>query len=357
MKFNSYKIRLLTFTIILLSLILAAYQFVESAPPNEITIATGKEGGGYYKFASVYQEQLAKQQFTLRIQPTSGSVETLKLLKEGLVDAGFVQGGIGQYKLKPEGLQAVASLFYEPLWVFYRREQPIENLLDLRGKRVAVGEIGSGTMPMATQLLYDNNIHQGNTDFLYLSSTQALEKIQSHEVDAAFFVMSPSSPVIAKLLAQPDIKLLNFRRAAAYASHYPFLTTVTLGEGMIDLVNDLPQQDTILLAATASLVVREDLHPDVIHLLLTTAIDIHKEGGILEKKDQFPSTQFVEFPLNPSAQQLIQHGPTWLHRVFPFWIASTLDHLKILLVPLVIIILLLIKRVLSLYPKSLDRNH
>ena len=335
--------------IVIISLsLLIAYQFVDPPPPQEARIATGREGGGYHSFALKYQELLAQDKFQLDIQPTAGSIEVLKLLKTGKVSMGLVQGGTGK-TVSSQGLQSLASLFFEPLWVFYRKEQTINYLYDLRGKRIAIGEKGSGTRPLALELLQDNRVTQDNTTFLALSSKAAVKKISAGEIDAAFFVISPKASLISELFNNPAIELMNFKRSIAYKRRYPYLTTVKIGEGMIDLEKNIPTEDKTLLAATASLVIRDNLHPDIIQLLLGKLKEVHKTGGLLETKGQFPSEKFVEFPVNKEASYYLEHGPSWLQRVFPFWIASKLDRLKILLIPLIAIMLPLLKSALPIY--------
>ncbi|HIE00478.1 MAG TPA: TAXI family TRAP transporter solute-binding subunit [Thiotrichaceae bacterium] len=351
MKCDSCKIGIIIVAVILLTLIIA-YQFVEPPPPDEIRIATGREGGGYHTFALEYQKRLADEQFQLDIQPTAGSIEVLKQLKSGEVSVGLVQGGTAK-AVSTEGLQSLASLFYEPVWVFYRKALSFEYLFELRGKRIAVGEEGSGTRPIAVQLLLDNQVTEDNSTFVGLSSKEAAQQLADGEIDAAFFVMSPKSSTIIKLLDNPKIELLSFKRHLAYSSRYSFLTSVQIGEGMINLEKNIPRQDKTLLAATASLVARQDLHPDIVFLLLDTLIQVHKEGGLLENKDQFPSTQFVEFPMNQNAGHYLENGPSWLQSIFPFWIASTLDRLKIMLIPLIAILLPLFKGAFPLYRWSI----
>lgn len=68
---------------------LVRYLGLEPAP--EFTIATGRAGGAYYAFAQQYQERFAEEGHTLQIRPTAGSVETVRLLNAGEVDAGLVQ--------------------------------------------------------------------------------------------------------------------------------------------------------------------------------------------------------------------------------------------------------------------------
>lgn len=347
MKCELCKILFFVIFIILLSLFLA-YQFVDPPPPQESRIATGGIGGGYHTFALEYKKRLAEQDFQLEIQPTAGSIEVLQKLTSGDVSVGLVQGGTkntGVY----EGLESLASLFYEPVWVFHRKEQSFQYLFDLRGKRVAVGLEGSGTRPIALQLLENNHVTQDNTTFLALSSKTAAQQLASGKIDAAFFVMSPTASIIIELLKNPNIELMSFKRHLAYSSRYPFLTSVQIGEGMIDLENNIPNQDKTLLAATASLVARKDLHPDIVYMLLKTVVEVHKKGGLLEKTDQFPSAKFVEFPMNPEAEHYLQHGPSWLQKIFSFRIASTLDRLKIMLIPLIVIMLPLLKGALPLY--------
>jgi TRAP transporter TAXI family solute receptor len=348
MRCKFCKVWIVTIAIIFLSFLIA-YQFVEPPPPKEIGIATGREGGGYYKFSLQYQKLIAKEGFELNIQPTAGSIEVLQKLKSGEVSVGLVQGGTAKEVEGVEGLQSLASLFYEPVWVFHRKDLPIKNLFDLRGKRIAVGENGSGTKPLAMQLLDINHVTSDNSTLLNISSKQAAEKLVAGEIDAAFFVTSPKATVITELLTNSKIDLLSFRRYQAYSSRYPFLTHVEIGEGMIDLENNIPHKNKILLAATASLVARKDLHSDLIQLLLKSLIKVHKNGGMLEKQDQFPSNKFVEFPINSKAEHYLISGPSLLEKIFPFWLATSIDRLKIMLIPLIAILLPLFKGVLPIY--------
>jgi TRAP transporter TAXI family solute receptor len=351
MKCNSCKIWLIIIAIILVSLIIA-YQFVEPPPPDEIRMATGSEGGGYHTFALEYQKRLADEEFQLNIQPTAGSIEVLKQLQSGEVSVGIVQGGTGK-AVPSEGLQSLGSLFYEPVWIFYRKALSVEYLFNLREKRIAVGEKGSGTRPIAVQLLQDNQVMPDNSHFVALSSKKAAQQLAAGEIDAAFFVMSPKSKIIHELLKNQELELFSFKRHMAYSSRYSFLTEIKIGEGLIDLEKNIPGEDKTLLAATASLVARQDLHDDIVYLLLNTVIEVHKAGGMLEKERQFPSTQFVEFPMNQNATHYLEYGPSWLQSIFPLWLSSTLDRLKIMLIPLIAVFLPLLKGAFPLYRWSI----
>ncbi|MEW7976576.1 MAG: hypothetical protein AB2814_03790 [Candidatus Sedimenticola endophacoides] len=140
---------------------------------------------------------------------------------------------------------------------------------------------------------------------------------------------------MGRLLASPGIRLLSFDRADAYTGRHRYLTSVVLPEGMIDLARNLPHKDTRLLAASANLVARKGLHPALVDLLLQAATASHGEGGWFEARGQFPSARYLAYPLSKEAQRFHEHGPPLLQRYLPFWAATLVDRLKVMLLPLV----------------------
>ncbi len=317
-----------------------AWQFVNPAPPDTITIATGQQGGAYLMFAERYQAVLAKERIMLNILETAGSLENLQLLDNDSVDIAFVQGGLASTAGNPD-LLSLASLYYEPLWVFYRGAETLTRLTELQSRRIAAGESDSGTYALAMTLLEDNQIN--SDDILPVGGEQAAEALISGTVDAAFFVASVQSPVVQKLLRQQDIQLMSFARADAYTRLYHSLSIIKLPEGTIDLQENIPPHDTTLLAATANLVVRDDFHPALVGLLLQAAEKVHGGGSLFDQPGYFPNDQNLEFPLNDDARRYFKHGPPFLQRYLPFWTANLLDRMKIMLIPLLTLLIPLLK--------------
>jgi hypothetical protein len=175
-------------------------------------------------------------------------------------------------------------------------------------------------------------------------------------IDAAFFIMAPSVPLVRRLLLSPAVSLWSVRRTLAYTTRYRFLSTVTLGEGVIDLVADVPDHDVLLLAATATLVVRQDVHPVIVRLLLKTAEIVHSRPGLFEAPNAFPSDAFVELPLHEVAGRYLRKGPPFLERYLPFWIAVTVERWALLLLPAVGILLPLIRILPSLYNSQMRKR-
>ena len=328
---------------------------VEPLPPRRITLMTGREGGAYYMFAKEYAKLAAADGFTVEILTGAGSVETLKRLTAGQAMAGFVQGGTAE-AVPSEGLRSLGSLYYEPVWLFHRRSRMLHGLSDLRGLRIQVGEEGSGIRPLAVRLLRDSGVTAQNSTLLALTSEGAAAALETGRIDAAFFIMAPSVPLVRRLLLSPVVSLWSVRRTIAYTTRYRFLSTVTLGEGVVDLVADVPDHDVLLLAATATLVVRQDVHPVVVRLLLKTAEIVHSRPGLFEAPNAFPSDAFVELPLHEVAGRYLRKGPPFLERYLPFWIAVTVERWALLLLPAVGILLPLIRILPSLYNSQMRKR-
>jgi hypothetical protein len=189
-----------------------------------------------------------------------------------------------------------------------------------------------------------------------LTSEGAAAALEAGRIDAAFFIMAPSVPLVRRLLVSPTVGLWSVRRTLAYTTRYRFLSTVTLGEGVVDLVADVPDHDIVLLAATANLVVREDVHPVIVRLLLKTAEIVHSRPGLFEAPNAFPSDAFVELPLHEVAGRYLRKGPPFLERYLPFWIAVTVERWALLLLPVIGILLPLIRILPSLYNSQMRRR-
>lgn len=320
-----------------------AYQFVDPAPPKRIVIGTALEGGAYYAFGQRYREILGRNGVELKVRSTAGSVENLALLAAGEIDTALGQGGVRA----PGGtrnLVSLGSLFFEPLWLFYRSESEVRRLTGLQGKRLAIGGEGSGTRAVALQLLEDNGSAQWqDTEFLDLDGNQAAQALEKDQVDAVFAVASPQSALVARLLRAPDVKLMSFERATAYTRRHRYLSRLILPQGVIDLAENLPAQNVVMLAPAANLVADDDLHPALGDLLLQAMSEVHGPGGLFEEANAFPSSQFLAFPLAQEARRFYASGPPFLQRYLPFWAATLADRLKVMLLPMVALLFPLIK--------------
>ena len=280
--------------------------------------------------------------------------ENLQLLQDAGsgVSVALVQSGVADQK-DDEDLQALGSLFREPLWVFYRGDPPVERLSQLAGKRISVGPTASGTYPIAVKLLAANGLPEAANATPERKTVlvtpeniaDAATALQKDELDAAFFVAAYDTPYVQQLLNDDKVRLLNFDQQEAYHRRFRFLSELTLPAGLVNLGQNLPSKDVSLLSPTAMLVTRKDVNADLIPLLLTVATRIHGQGDVLCNPGEFPSTSYTDIPVSADAETYYKNGPPLLQRYLPFWLASLADRLKVMLVPLVMLLLPLFRAV------------
>jgi TRAP transporter TAXI family solute receptor len=318
-----------------------AYQFVEPAPPKTIVITTGGESGAYYQFAKRYATILARNGITLEVKASAGSLQNIERLKADEAQVAFVQGGVVPPKEDPDaeddsGLLSLGSLFYEPVWVFYRSDKDLTRLTELRGKRIAIGQEGSGVRQLAQQLLEANEIPLDGK-LVPVAGLNAAEELQQGRIDAAFIIAAESAPVVQVLIRSPGIKLMSF------------LTKLTFPRGVADLVRDFPPDDIKVLAPTANLIVRDDLHPALQTLLLQAASEVHGKSGFFQDAGEFPSYKDQMLPLSPEAERYFKSGASFLQRYLPFWLAVLVDRLIVMLVPVFVLLIPLLKVAPAIY--------
>jgi TRAP-type uncharacterized transport system substrate-binding protein len=307
---------------------------VTTLPPRELVMATGVEGAANYQLGVRYREILAKEGVKLELQRTSGSMDNLKYLRDprSQVSVGFIQGGTITSKEAPE-LESLGTVFYEPLWLF-RRGEIGEGAQALRGRRLSIGSEGSGGRALALQIIERTRLDSIVGELSGFPPQAAAEKLIAGDIDAAFIVTAWESPVVQSLLHAKDIELSSAQRADAFVAIYPFLHKLVLPAGVIDLLTNRPPNDVVLLAPKASLAVRANLHPALQYLLLDAAAQIHSQPGIFQKAGQFPAAEAIDLPLSQEAQRFYKAGRPFLQGYLPFWVATLVEKMLVVLVPL-----------------------
>jgi hypothetical protein len=266
------------------------------------------------------------------------------------VDIGFVQGGVNK-GVKTDKLVSLGSISYQPLLVFYRSASHIELLSQLIGKRVAVGEVGSGTHTLSLALLASNGIKPGGpTKLLEMDSDKAADAILNGKVEAVFLMGdSVSTTLIRQLLHTPGIKLFNFTQADAYVRRITYLNKITLPRGSIDLGKDTPPQDAFLVAPTVELIARESLHPALSDLLIEAAQEVHSGAGLLRRKGEFPAPIEQEIRISSEANRFYKSGKSFLYRSLHFRLASFVNRIVVVFVPMLVLLLPVLRLIPAIY--------
>ena len=332
--------------LVLVVVLFATLWVLVPPPPRSIELATGFPTGLYQQFGEKLQSELTKEGISLKLRTTGGTSDNLALLKDANsgVDFAMVQGGVADLSKYPD-LISIAGVFYEPVWVWYREPSfPSESgrlglLSQLKGKRVSIGNEGSGTLSLASQLLAASGLSLSDIRAEKLKPLDALEKFKKGELDAVFLVSAAEAPLVKNFYETPGIRLMSFEQAEAYVHLFPFLSKVTVPRGVVSIAYDLPRQDIQVLAATATLVGKNDVSPALVTLLLGATYDILKTYSYLQKPGEFPSGTGLDFPLHVDAEIYLKDGPSFLHRHLPFWTAVWIGRFAKIVIPLLVILI------------------
>jgi len=357
------------FLLIALFLLTLAYFALDPNPPRTVVLATGAEQGAYAEFGKRYAAALKPYGIKVELRTTQGAAENLALLRDRAsnVDIAFVQGGADEQRhqqgekhdddanLAP--LVSLGSLFYEPVWLFYRDESAqrllkagtLGNLTQLAGWKLNIGAPGSGAPNLMRKLLDANRIEASTITLVQQPQTPAVMSLLGGDIDALVLASAPESLMVQMLLQTPGITLFDFAQAEAYSRRFPFMSPVTLPRGVVDLAKDVPASDVRLVAPTATLVAKRGTHPALLQLFVQAAQTIHGEAGWFQRKGEFPSAKNSEWPLSKEAERFYRAGPPLLQHYLPFWLANLVDRMWVALVSIIAILIPMSRIVPPLY--------
>ena len=332
--------------ITLLIIIFGVLWILVPPPPKSIEMATGFPTGLYYQFGERLKAELSQDGVDLKVRSTGGTIDNLALLKDPKsgVDFAMVQGGVANISEYPN-LVSIAGMFYEPIWVWYREGAfkgdggQLKIISQLKGKRVSIGNEGSGTLALTKDLLQVSGITDKEIDAQKLKPDDAIAKLRAGQLDAVFIVAAAELLILRKFYSIPGIRLMNFDQAEAYTRNLPYLSKVTVPRGLLSIQYDQPRQDIQVMAATATLVAHNNVSPALISLLLGASYDILKSYSRLQKTGEFPSSTGLDFPLDVDAEIYLKDGPSFLHRHLPFWTAVWAGRFVKIVIPLLVILI------------------
>jgi TRAP transporter TAXI family solute receptor len=208
-------------------------------------------------------------------QATPGSVENLRLINKGQIESGFAQADLvgwaynGTKIFAETGpqrqLRTIASLFPEAAHLVVRVDSPIHKLADLKGKRVSLGELGSGTAADAAVFLSTAGFREKDLIRKFLRPGPAAEELKSGELDAFFLVGGYPIPAIRDLASTIPIRLVSFEDALLdrLKKDFPFYHRAVMPAGLYPGVDS----ETVSLGFYALWLVNADMDEDLVYAI------------------------------------------------------------------------------------------
>ena len=173
-------------------------------------IGTGGTAGTYYPVGGMIANAVSQPgKIIATAAATNGSVANVNGIAGGSLESGFSQSdvatwaqkGTGIFEGKPNvpGLRMIANLYPETIHVVVKKGSGIKTIQDLKGKRVALDEPGSGTLINARLVLAAYGIQETDIKPEYIKPNQAGDKMKDGSLDAFFFTGGAPAGAIAEL--------------------------------------------------------------------------------------------------------------------------------------------------------------
>ena len=228
-----------------------------------VNIATGGTAGVYFPLGGAFADILNKNipGMNASAQSTGASVANVNMIKDGKVELALIQADTAYYAFngtemfkdkKVDTLRGIAALYPETIQIVVLEGSSIKTIADLKGKKVAVGSIGSGTEANVRQIMEVYSMTYNDFKPQYLSFNEAASGLKDGNVDAAFVTAGAPTAAIQDIAFQNKVRLVSFEadKADALVKKYPFFAKTVVK------ANTYPGQttDTNTIAVTSILV-------------------------------------------------------------------------------------------------------
>lgn len=316
-------------------------------PPSTLTLAAGPSGGAYNQVAERYREVLARDGITLTVVETAGSAENAQLIANSQVDAAILQGGI---TVPNPDVEAIGAVFFEPMVFLTGPHSNIHgNPAIWENLRINIGAPGSGTASAFHDFEAAIGLSPDANYIVGMSYDKAVASLLDGSIDIAVFVAPIDAPYLVAAYSDPSIRLLLLDHAEAISRRLEYAKTVTVPSGAISLAPVIPPSPRLLMALEARLAIGPEMHPALVNRLTMAAIGLHSGRGLIRDQGMFPTVEGTGLPINTAARQLIVNGPSIWHDWLPYWMASQVHRLILLMLPILFLLVPALRALPQLY--------
>ncbi|MCU8405650.1 TAXI family TRAP transporter solute-binding subunit [Vibrio vulnificus] len=284
-----------------------------------ITIGTGSVTGVYYPTGGAICKLVNKDRkdhnIRCSVESTGGSIYNVNTIRSGELDFGIVQsdwqyhGYKGTSKFEEQGpytkLRAMFSLHTEPFNIIARSDAGIDKLEDLKGKRVNIGNPGSGDH--ATMSVVMDAMGWNNDSFKLASELKGSERSQAlcdNKIDAFIYMVGHPNGSIKEATTSCDAKLVSATgpQIDKIVADNPYYAYSTVPAGMYRGTD----KDVKSFGVAATLVTTADVSDDVAYNVAKAVFEnfdtfkrLHPAFATLKKEDMVSAG--ISIPLHPGA--------------------------------------------------------
>lgn len=286
---------------------------------QDLSLATGSTGGTYYPLggaiANVWNKNVKGVNVTA--QATGASVENLALLARGEADlamavnmtADDAYNGRGDFEgQKVTNFGAIGVVYPEVVQIVVAKDSDIQTIADLKGKRVAVGPQGSGTVNTTRHILEAYGLTFDDIQPFYDGFGDAATKFKDGQIDAAFGLLSLPASNIEDITTAKEVRVLAVDNEAMkkLQEKYPFYQPLTIPGGTYKGQDEDVQTATL----KAVMYAKSDLSEDLVYNLTKTMYekqpDIASAHQAGKQIDLQKALEGVTTPIHPGAKKYFE---------------------------------------------------
>ena len=283
---------------------------------KDYILATGGTGGTYYPFggaiANIWNTKLDNMNVTA--QATGASAENLRLINKGEAEYAIVQNDVMDYAYhgtdlfageKLSNVQTIGTLYPEVVQIAVSKASGIKSIHDFKGKRISVGDAGSGVEFNAKQILEGYGLTFDDIKKSNLSFKESAEGIQNGTLDGCFITAGVPNSALQELAFTAGLILIPVDGAEAdsICEKYSFYTQTTIPGGTYKGTDE----DTPALAIKATLAVSSKLSEEVVYDMTKALFENLDELSRGHAKGKAVSAQAaitgVSVPFHPGAKK------------------------------------------------------
>ncbi len=280
----------------------------------EINIGTGGTTGTYYGFCNTVATTLnEKLGANLKVMSSGASKANILDIDDGIVDMAIVQNDVMDYAYKGTSLfesdgkftsfSTLGAVYAEVCQVIARADSGIKTVADLKGKKVSVGDSGSGVEFNAQQILGAYKITFEDINKQNLSFQASADALKDGKIDAFFCTAGAPTVAITDLATTTDIVIVEIddEHLAGLQSKYGFYAEYKIPAGTYKGVD----ADATTVAVKATFIVSNDLSEQVVYEL-TKAIYENKDEYAHDKAKEMTleyAVSSISVPFHPGAEK------------------------------------------------------
>jgi TRAP-type uncharacterized transport system substrate-binding protein len=144
--------------------------------------------------------------------------------------------------------------------------------------------VGSATRFTAEQVLGKGGVNSETATFLPFAGSAADKALKDGQVDAVWIIGVPEATAVQSFLRNPDVRPMSFPMSEAFTRIFPDLARMTLPQGTIDIERVIPSTDVQLIGTKSKVLIRGNLHPEIVQLLLQTMKEVAWRGRPLSSQ-------------------------------------------------------------------------